>query len=68
MGQTGPIPNRSDQRVRRTKDEFGPITKIEAQGTVEVPALDLDDPHPLIVDLYRSLANSAQAKYYLPSD
>jgi hypothetical protein len=28
----------------------------------------MDDPHPLVVDLYLSLADSAQARYYEPSD
>ena len=66
MGTRGPIPKRSDQRIRRNKDEGLEI--VEAIGTVEVPALGLDDPHPMIVDLYLSLADSAQSRYYEPSD
>jgi hypothetical protein len=66
MGSRGPVPSRSDQRVRRNKTE--PTEKVEAIGVVAVPELGFDDPHPLTVDLYRSLAQSAQSKYYESSD
>ncbi|ERB55495.1 hypothetical protein N806_31265 [Rhodococcus sp. P27] len=66
-GTRGPVPKRSDQRVRRNKDDV-PIDTVEAIGVVEVPELGFADPHPLIVDLYRSLSESAQARYYEPSD
>lgn len=67
MGTRGPIPNRQTQRVRRNKPET-PIETVTAIGTVQVPLLDFPDPHPLVVDLYRSLYQSAQSKYYEPSD
>ncbi|AEV52145.1 hypothetical protein [Rhodococcus phage RGL3] len=67
MGSRGPVPKRSEERIRRNQDE-GPVEKVEALGTVEVPPLGLTDPHPMIVDLYESLADSAQAKFYEPSD
>ncbi|WP_246076523.1 hypothetical protein [Amycolatopsis cihanbeyliensis] len=41
---------------------------MTAIGDVEVPPLGLDDPHPLISDFYASLAESAQARFYEPSD
>ncbi len=63
----GPIPTRSDKRIRRNKPDV-PIEKVTALGAVRVPALGMDDPHPLVVDLYLSLADSAQARYYEPSD
>ena len=63
----GPVPKRSDQRIRRNKDDV-PVEKIEVIGDVEIPPLGFDDPHPMIQDLYDSLAQSAQAKYYEPSD
>lgn len=66
-GNNGPIPNRSDQRVRRNKPDIE-IDKVEAIGLVEVPVLGFDDPHPLIADFYASLVDSAQARYYEPSD
>ncbi|WP_066904583.1 hypothetical protein [Mycolicibacterium houstonense] len=68
MGVRGPVPERSDQRVRRNKDEYGEVTKIPAKGPVPVPELGFDDPHPIVAALYRSLGESAQANYYEPSD
>lgn len=68
MGQRGPIPKRSEERIRRNKDEFGPVEKIPAAGRVEQPPLDFEAPHPMITDFYASLADSAQAQYYEPSD
>lgn len=67
MGARGPVPKRSDQRVRRNKAET-PIEKVEYIGAVEIPPLNFDDPHPLTKDLYESLGQSAQARYYEPSD
>ncbi|MEO6733765.1 MAG: hypothetical protein ABIN01_21255, partial [Ferruginibacter sp.] len=62
------MPKRSDERVRRNKDEAGPVEKITAAGAVGVPALGLPDPHPIISDFYESLTESAQARFYEPSD
>lgn len=67
MGDRGPIPKREDQRVRRNQEEV-PVEKVTAIGVVPVPELGLDDPHDLVVDLYDSLRNSAQNKYYEASD
>lgn len=67
MGSRGPVPNRSDQRVRRNVPETE-IDKISVIGPVKVPELGFDDPHPLVNDLYQSLRDSAQSKYYEPSD
>ena len=63
----GPVPKRSDQRIRRNKDDV-PVEKIEVVGDVEVPPLGFENPQPMIQDLYDSLAQSAQARYYEPSD
>ncbi len=69
MGTRGPVPKRSTERVRRNKDSSGgSITKIHAIGRVPQPDLGLDDPHPIVADWYASLAQSAQAQYYEPSD
>ena len=67
MGARGPVPARSDQRVRRNKPET-PIDKVEVIGPVEVPELNFVDPHPLTVDLYDSLPKSAQSRFYETSD
>ena len=66
MGVTGPIPKRSSERVRRNKDEA--LEKVQAIGVVRPPALGLTDPHPLVVDLFLSLDESAQSRFYEPSD
>jgi len=69
MAARGPVPKRSDQRIRRNLPK-NPTDKITAIGTVPIPALNLGDDnlHPLVVDLYRSLTESAQARFYEPSD
>jgi hypothetical protein len=67
MGARGPVPKRSDQRVRRNKVEGG-IDKVEAIGVVRAPALNIDGAHALTEDLYRSLSESAQSRFYEPSD
>lgn len=63
----GPVPKRSDQRVRRNKDVVD-LDVVEVEGDVIVPELGLVDPHPLVADLYASLADSGQSKFYEPSD
>lgn len=62
----GPIPKRSEERIRRNKGEE--ITRIEAVGIVEAPELDIENPHPIITSMWNSLELSAQAIYYEPSD
>lgn len=66
-GTRGPIPKRSDQRVRRNEPDT-PIDKITAIGPVPIPELDIPNAHPLVVDLYQSLKDSAQKQFYEPSD
>ncbi|WP_244431603.1 hypothetical protein [Segniliparus rugosus] len=61
------MPKRSDQRVRRNKEDV-PVEKVAAIGAVTVPDLGINDPHPIVKDLYSSLAESAQSRYYEPSD
>jgi hypothetical protein len=63
------VPKRDDQRVR-TNAPLIPTTTIDmsADGEVEVPALDIAHPHPIVSDFYESLKTSGQSKYYEPSD
>jgi hypothetical protein len=62
----GPPPKRSSQRRRMNKVD---IDHVEMAGTVEAPdLLDLEDAHPLAVNLYESLKASGQARWYEPSD
>lgn len=67
MGTRGPVPKRSEERIRRNKPEVE-VTKVEAAGTVPQPDLGFADPHPMIVEFWESLAASAQAQFYEPSD
>lgn len=67
MGTRGPIPKRDDQRIRRNKQEV-PTEKVPAIGMVSAPDLGFEDPHPLVVEIYESLLESAQRRYYEPSD
>lgn len=67
MSRTGPVPKRSSERVRRNKPDV-PIEKVEAIGLVEPPPLGLRKPRKLIEDMYEAMKESAQSKYYEPSD
>lgn len=62
----GPVPNRSDQRVRRNKDSK--VETIQTDGhPVDAPPA-VDGWHYLCIDLWESMKESAQARYYEPSD
>lgn len=63
----GPIPKRDSERIRRNLTLVQTDT-VEMDGDVNIPDLDIENPHPLIVDLYESLKDSGQSKYYEPSD
>ncbi|RYH30027.1 MAG: hypothetical protein EON54_22100 [Alcaligenaceae bacterium] len=63
----GPVPKRSSERIRRNKDDVE-VETLDAIGPVDVPDLGFDDPSPMIVEFYKSLTESAQSKYYEPSD
>jgi hypothetical protein len=63
----GPVPKRSEERIRRNKDET-PIVVLHASGSVNIPELDLPEPHPITAQLWDSAVNSAQGKYYEESD
>lgn len=67
MAFSGPIPKRSEERIRRNIPDV-PIQKVIAEGTVEAPGLGIDGPHPMILDFWRALRESAQTKYYEPTD
>lgn len=62
----GPIPKRSEERIRRNKVEG--LEKVQAIGAVRRPPLDMPDAHPVTRELYLSLSESAQSRFYEPSD
>ena len=63
----GPVPKRQDERIRRNKLET-PIESVTAIGVVRIPDLGLDEPHPIVVELWEGMVHSAQSKYFEPSD
>ena len=63
----GPIPRRQDERVRRNKPDT-PIETVTALGVVRIPDLGLEEPHPIVVELWDGMIHSAQARYFEPSD
>lgn len=42
MGPRGPVPKRSDQRIRRNKDDAGLVEKITTISAVDAPPLGLE--------------------------
>jgi len=67
MGMQGPVPKRSSERQRRNAPEME-ITTIEVEGPSPQPDLGLDNPHPIIADMWESMGRSAQSEFYEPSD
>jgi len=63
----GPVPKRDSERIRRNKPDV-PMATIHAIGAVKVPELDLEDPHSIVVELWQGMVDSAQSKYFEPSD
>lgn len=61
----GPVPKRSEERIRRNKVD---VEKVEQIGSVPAPELDFPFCADVVQDFYDSLRSSAQAKYYEPSD
>lgn len=63
----GPVPKRSSERGSQPYDNV--IEKVQAFGVVKKPNLGLGDSvHPIIVDFWNSVGESAQSRYYEPSD
>lgn len=67
MAGYGPIPKRDEERIRRNKPET-PTTKVEAIGEVKIPTLRIHNARGIVKDIYESFKNSAQTRYYEPSD
>lgn len=67
MGTRGPVPHRDEARVRRNTPEVE-TTTVSVIGVVEPPPLNIVNPHELVTSLYEAMKQSAQAKFYEPSD
>lgn len=66
MGARGPLPKRSEDRVRRNKPDTSGITKGTLRPTKK-PATP-SGWHPIAKKLFKSLGESGQADYYQNSD
>lgn len=65
--QHGPVPKRSSERGPNPNDNV--IERVQAFGVVKKPKLGLgDNVHPIIQDFWDSVGESAQSRYYEPSD
>ena len=68
MGARGPVPKRTEARLGHvTKAEKGSRTKIAASGAVPVPETPAH-LHEIAAQWFDSLKESAQSRYYEPSD
>lgn len=70
MGTRGPIPERSEARRRRNKDDGPELLKAPSGAPADLPELPEPEPlwHPIATDWYLSLRESGQAAFYQPSD
>lgn len=71
MGVRGPIPKRDEERVRRNIPE-DPTVTIKMPGVVSIPDLGdvshLGETHPLVVEMYDAMRESASVKFFEPTD
>lgn len=70
-GKRGPVGKRDEERVRRNTPDT-PTETVQMIGPVETPELgDIShkgETHPLVLDLYNSIKESAAVKFYEPTD
>lgn len=65
----GPAPKPESQRRRRNKPKsFGEAEPEVVAAAVDAPELGIDGAHHLVVDLYASLAESVEGRFYSPAD
>lgn len=71
-GPRGPVPKRPDQRRRRNKPKDGQpavaVVKVPRAAAAPGPPPPAAEWHPLVRELYLSLPESGQARFYEPSD
>jgi hypothetical protein len=66
VGTRGPVPKRSEDRIRRNEPEVATTIAL-TDGEVHIP---VPDPlwHPIARQLWDSLSSSGQSKFYESSD
>lgn len=71
MGSRGPVPKRDEERIRRNIPD-DPTVTVRMPGIVYVPELGdishLGETHPLVVEMYESMKQSASVKFFEPTD
>lgn len=71
MGVRGPIGKRDEERVRRNVPE-DPTVTVMMPGLVVIPPLGdvsfAGETHPLVVDMYQAMKDSACVKFFEPTD
>lgn len=71
MGLRGPAPKRAEERVRRNIPD-NPTATITTIGKVQIPEMGdlshLGETHPLVVEMYDSIKQSAAVQFYEPTD
>lgn len=71
MGTRGPVPKRDEDRIRRNKPE-SPSETVTVHGAVRIPELGdiayMGETHPLVLDMYESIKQSAAVRFYEPTD
>lgn len=71
MGVRGPIGKRDEERIRRNIPE-DPTVTVQMHGLVTIPELGdmshLGETHPLVIEMYEAMKQSASIKYFEPTD
>lgn len=71
MGVRGPIGKRDEERIRRNVPE-DPTVTVQMHGLVSIPDLGdmshLGETHPLVIEMYEAMKQSASIKYFEPTD
>ena len=67
MGSRGPVPKRSEDRIRQNKD-YPEVTRSEAGTGAPSPYEAGDGWHPIARSWYESLERSGQTRFYEESD
>lgn len=65
----GPVPKKDSQRRRANKPKsYGAADAVVAGEAVTAPPLGIEDCHPMVVDLYESLARSVEGRFFSAAD
>lgn len=63
----GPVPKRSDERIRRNAD-YPEATKAPLEGDFVAPFAEDENWHPIAKQLWQSAQKSGQSRFYAETD